>query len=95
MNAQYLKGEVDTPNEAMVEVFAWASITTAASMFGTLLGYTICAPLMRNLTDSFCAALLSYVVLPLGAHLILRSVSSSNIFSRSLFFDENNSVERI
>ncbi|EYC33385.1 hypothetical protein Y032_0002g768 [Ancylostoma ceylanicum] len=75
------KGEVDTPNEAMVEVFAWASITTTASMVGTFLGYTILAPLMRYSVDSLSAALISYLVLPLSAHLIFRRLDADSRYA--------------
>ncbi|KAL6733916.1 hypothetical protein Aduo_004516 [Ancylostoma duodenale] len=70
------KGEVDTPNDVMVEVFAWASVTTAASMVGTFLGYTVFAPLMRYLVDNICAAIISYLILPLSAHLIFRRLDA-------------------
>ncbi|VDM68217.1 unnamed protein product [Strongylus vulgaris] len=66
------KGPVDTPRHMLVEIYAWASITTAGSMVGTCLGYTLLAPLMPYLVDVESAAIISYLVLPLTAQLIFQ-----------------------
>ncbi|KAL6733917.1 hypothetical protein Aduo_004517 [Ancylostoma duodenale] len=65
--------EVDTPRRALVEIYAWASITAACSMIGTFLGYTFFAPLLSYLMGTFSAALLGYLVIPLCAHILFRS----------------------
>lgn len=79
-NNKYLQTEVDTPKRAVVEIYAWASITTAGSMIGTFLGYTLFAPFLQYFVGTLTAAVLGYFILPLGTHFFLRSVRFS-IFS--------------
>ncbi|EYC33387.1 hypothetical protein Y032_0002g769 [Ancylostoma ceylanicum] len=65
--------EVNTPRRAVVEIYAWASVTAAASMIGTFMGYTILAPLLSYFTGTFSAATLGFLIIPLSAHFLFRS----------------------
>ncbi|KJH50693.1 hypothetical protein DICVIV_03133 [Dictyocaulus viviparus] len=64
--------DVNTPRVAVIEVFAWATITVTASMIGTFMGYTIFSPIMISIAEKFNSCISSYLLLPLIATLIIR-----------------------